>query len=166
MFAPVGARRASWSKVKTSPPAFSILARAVAVKRSAAIDSFGTVRRRLSSVMVPITTIVLPLWESVTLDTMRESETGGRLILDMKRRRKTTLLKLDSVRPVKIPPPISFPLLKSAALRRRRHTGEESVELHQDLQVDVLALGRLAMGAAHMVAVQVDTCIPKSVFAK
>lgn len=38
-----------------------------------------------------------------------------------------------------------------------RTTGEESVELHQDLQVDVLALGRLAMGAAHMVAVQVDT---------
>jgi len=35
--------------------------------------------------------------------------------------------------------------------------GEEAVELHQHLQVDVVALGRLAMGAAHMVTVQVDT---------
>ena len=37
------------------------------------------------------------------------------------------------------------------------HTGKEAVKLHQDLQVHVLALGRLAMGAAHMVAIQVDT---------
>lgn len=99
VFAPVGARSASWSKVRVSPPAFSILALAVAVNRNAATESLGTVRRRLSSVIVPITTMVLPLWASVTLETSRERETGGRLILDIKRRRSTTLLKLDSVRP-------------------------------------------------------------------
>lgn len=37
------------------------------------------------------------------------------------------------------------------------HTGKEAVELHQNLQVNVLAFRRFAMGAAHMVAVQVDT---------
>jgi hypothetical protein len=66
----------------------------------AATDSLGTVRRRLSSVTVPITTTVLPFCDSLTLETRRESETGGRLIRDIKRRRSTTLLKLESVRPV------------------------------------------------------------------
>ena len=37
------------------------------------------------------------------------------------------------------------------------HTSQEAVQLHQHLQVNVLALGRLAVGAAHMVTVQVDT---------
>lgn len=40
---------------------------------------------------------------------------------------------------------------------RIRAACEETVELHENLQVDVLALRRLAMGAAHMVTVQVDT---------
>lgn len=39
-----------------------------------------------------------------------------------------------------------------------RHTGQEAVELHQELKVNVLALGRLAVCAAHMVTVQIDTC--------
>lgn len=39
------------------------------------------------------------------------------------------------------------------------HTREETIEFHENLQVNVLALRRLAMGAAHMVTVQVDTCI-------
>ena len=100
MFAPVGARRASWSRVRVSPPAFSILALAVVVKRRAATDSLGTVRRRLSSVTDPMTTTVFPLWDSVTFEAIRERETGGRLILDINRRRSTTLLKFESVRPV------------------------------------------------------------------
>lgn len=37
-------------------------------------------------------------------------------------------------------------------------TCEEAVQLHQDLQIDVLALRRLAVRGAHMVTVQVDTC--------
>lgn len=39
-----------------------------------------------------------------------------------------------------------------------KHTGQEAVELHQELKVDVLALGRLSVCAAHMVTVQIDTC--------
>jgi hypothetical protein len=38
------------------------------------------------------------------------------------------------------------------------HTSQEAVQLHQNLEVDVVALGSLAVGAPHMVAVQVDTC--------
>lgn len=37
------------------------------------------------------------------------------------------------------------------------HTSQEAVQLHQNLQVHVLALGRLAVAAAHMVTVKVDT---------
>jgi hypothetical protein len=37
-------------------------------------------------------------------------------------------------------------------------TSQEAVELHQNLQVDVVTLGSLAVAAPHMVAVQVDTC--------
>jgi phosphoribosylformimino-5-aminoimidazole carboxamide ribonucleotide (ProFAR) isomerase len=38
------------------------------------------------------------------------------------------------------------------------HTGKEAVKLHQNLQIDVVALGSLAVATPHMVAVQVDTC--------
>lgn len=38
-----------------------------------------------------------------------------------------------------------------------RATGEEAIELHQNLQIDILAFRRLAMAATHMVAIQVDT---------
>jgi len=37
------------------------------------------------------------------------------------------------------------------------HTSQEAVKLHQNLQVDVVTLGSLAVAAPHMVAVQVDT---------
>lgn len=37
------------------------------------------------------------------------------------------------------------------------HTCEKAIEFHENLQVDVLTLWRLAMSAAHMVTVQVDT---------
>src|SRR5688572_1712582 len=73
-------------------------ARAVAVKRSAAMVSLGQTSMRLSSVMVPTTTTVR-LSSLAMLDAMRERETGGRLVLDINRRRRTTLLKLASVRP-------------------------------------------------------------------
>jgi hypothetical protein len=59
----------------------------------------GTVNKRLSSVTVPITTIVLLLDFSDVLATIREIETGGLLMRDIKSRRRTTLLKDDSVRP-------------------------------------------------------------------
>jgi hypothetical protein len=37
------------------------------------------------------------------------------------------------------------------------HTSKEAVKLHEHLQVNVLALRSLAVAAAHMVPVQVDT---------
>lgn len=98
MLLPVGALRANWSRVKTSPPAARIRARAVAVNRRAATVSLGTVKRRLSSVTVPTTTMILLFDFSDVLATMRETETGGLLMRDMKSRRRMTLLKDDSVR--------------------------------------------------------------------
>lgn len=64
--------------------------------------SFGTVRRRTSSVMVPMTTRVLAFsgaWEA--WPTIREREMGGRLVRDMKRRFRTTRLNFEFVRPVR-----------------------------------------------------------------
>jgi hypothetical protein len=98
---PVGDLKANWSRVKTSPPAARIRARAVAVKRRAATLSLGTVKRRLSSVTVPIMTMVLLFDFSEVLATILERDTGGLLIRDMKSRRRTTLLKEESVRPNK-----------------------------------------------------------------
>jgi len=101
VFAPVGALNASSSKVRHSPPAAVILALAVAVNFIAAMLIFGTLRKRLSSVTVAITTTVLLAFASdAAVAAMRDMDIGGRLILDMKRRRRTTLLKAASVRPV------------------------------------------------------------------
>lgn len=36
-------------------------------------------------------------------------------------------------------------------------TSQEAVQLHQELEVRIVALGRLAVGAAHVVAVEIDT---------
>jgi len=38
-----------------------------------------------------------------------------------------------------------------------RHKGKESVELHQELEVDIVALGSFAMAVSHMMAIEVDT---------
>jgi hypothetical protein len=35
--------------------------------------------------------------------------------------------------------------------------GQEAVQLYQELEVDIVALGRLAVGAAYVVAVEIDT---------
>ena len=65
--APVGAMRASWSKVNHSPPAFRILSLAVLVKRRAHTRIFGTSYIRTSSVMVPTSTAIFPLFPSMNL---------------------------------------------------------------------------------------------------
>ena len=62
--------------------------------------SLGTVKRRLSSVTVPTTTIVRLSSSPDLFEAIREMETGGLLIRDIKSRRSTTLLKDDSVRPI------------------------------------------------------------------
>ena len=37
-------------------------------------------------------------------------------------------------------------------------TSQETVKLHKELKVDIVTLRRLAVSAAHMMGVQVDTC--------
>jgi hypothetical protein len=48
VFEPVGARRASWSRVKAAPPAATMRSRAALVKRRAATVILGTVVKRMS----------------------------------------------------------------------------------------------------------------------
>lgn len=85
-----------------------------------------------------------------------------------------TLLKLASVRPAKLSDeashtrgdlgvwtPKNYALEVTGLLRasrwREQHTGQEAVELHQELEVDIVALGVLAMSALDVVAVKIDT---------
>lgn len=42
--------------------------------------------------------------------------------------------------------------------RGKSRTGKEAVQLHQELDVDIVALGSLAVGVPHVVLVQIDTC--------
>jgi hypothetical protein len=56
VFSPVGARRASWSNVRHSPPALTILALAVSVNLRAVTFMAGISWILLSSVIVPTTT--------------------------------------------------------------------------------------------------------------
>lgn len=67
--------------MRHSPPAAVMRALAVAVNRRAATESFGTVKRRLSSVMVPTTTTVLLFDFSETLATILEIDTGGPIVI-------------------------------------------------------------------------------------
>lgn len=101
IFDPVGARIASSSSVRHSPPALVILARAVVVNRKAAMDNFGTLMSRLSSVTVPTMATVRSAFDaslgSVICRAMLEMDTGGLFILDMKSLRRMTLLNLESV---------------------------------------------------------------------
>ena len=39
-----------------------------------------------------------------------------------------------------------------------QRTSKESVEFHEQLEVDIVTLGRLAVGVPDVMAVQVDTC--------
>lgn len=95
VLAPVGARRASWSRVSTSPPALTMRSRAAWVNRRAATVIFGTVVRRMSSVTVPTWTMTFELRSGVleVSFTIRERERGGRLFLERKRRRRITYLR-------------------------------------------------------------------------
>jgi uncharacterized protein (DUF2345 family) len=97
--------------------------------------------------------MVLLLDFSEVFATIREIETGGRLMRDIKSRRRTTLLKDDSVRPVaRGSVYLSSP--KGAGL-----TGQEAVQLHEQLEIDIIARGRLAVRAANVMSVEIDTCM-------
>jgi hypothetical protein len=92
VFEPTGARRASWSKVKASPPAFKIRSFAEVVKRRAAMDSFGISNNRTSSVTVPTFTMIFESRsdaEEVSL-IIFDRERGGRLVFERKSRRRRT----------------------------------------------------------------------------
>ena len=65
---------------------------------------------------------------------------------DMKRRRRTTLLKDASVRPVCRT--LTQPMYDIEV--ELQHTSENPIDLHQALQVDIVALGSLSMAASHM----------------
>lgn len=49
-------------------------------------------------------------------------------------------------------------IVSSVGMDGSELTGQEAVQLHQELQVGIVALGRLAVSAAHVVAVEIDTC--------
>lgn len=92
VFEPVGALRASWSRVNASPPALMMRSLADCVNRRAAIESFGIVFRRMSSVTVPTWTMIFdPRSEVLDVSfTIRERERGGRFVLLRKSRRNMT----------------------------------------------------------------------------
>lgn len=39
-----------------------------------------------------------------------------------------------------------------------RLTGQEAIELDKKLEIDIVALGRFAMGAPNVMDIQIDTC--------
>ena len=84
------------SIVRQEPPALTILARAVSVKRRAAISSLGSSKSLMSSVTVPTTTAVLPVLSPRCL-TILERDTGGLMVLEATNLLRMVLQKLDSV---------------------------------------------------------------------
>lgn len=88
VFDPVGARRASWSKVKASPPAFKMRSFAEVVKRRAAMVNFGISNSRMSSVTVPTLTMTFESRSGAdeVSFTIFDREIGGRLVFERKRR--------------------------------------------------------------------------------
>merc|ERR1719385_73550 len=97
VFFPVGALRASWSKVMISPPAFKILSRAFSVTLRAQTVILGISKILVSLVMVPTQTTVLSAFPGFfMLRTRRAMERGGRLILLMKSLFRMILLNLAS----------------------------------------------------------------------
>lgn len=100
---------------------------------------------------VPMTTTVLLLDFSDVLATILEIETGGLLIRLIKRRRSTTLLKDESVRPTE------RLAVEEVRAMRTELTSQEAVQLHQELEVDIVTLWRLAVSAANVMGLEIDT---------
>jgi len=88
-------------------------------------------------VMVPTTTaVLLARWSPFILRTRRAKDIGGRLMRDMNRRLRMTLLKLDPVR------------------------GQEAVRLDQEAEVDILGDWRITVWAllvVTLVVTDIDT---------
>ena len=86
----------SSSIVRQVPPFLVILARALSVKRRAAISSLGTSKVLMSSVTVPTTTTVRPVLVPTCLIILLR-ETGGLLVLEATSLLSTVLQKDESV---------------------------------------------------------------------
>jgi len=78
----------------------------------------------------------------------------------MKRRRSTTLLNEESVRPECDGCQQSTRPCRSKdnPLKGPKLTGQEAVKLHQELEVHIVALGSLAVRVPLVVLAQIDTC--------
>lgn len=85
------------SMVMQEPPAATMRARAVSVKRRAATVSLGTLRIRISSVTVPTTTAVRSVFLPRCLISL-EIDTGGRAVREHTSLRRTVLQKAESLR--------------------------------------------------------------------
>ena len=72
---------------------------------------------------------------------------------DIKSRRRMTLLKEESVRPGTCELGLKMKLWRG----RMVLTGQETVELHEQLEVHIVTLGRLSVSAADMMSVEIDT---------
>merc|ERR1712223_1062035 len=94
VFFPVGALRASWSKVMISPPAFKILSRAFSGAQRVIL---GTSKILMSLVTVPTTTAIFSALPAFFMFlTSLEMKSGGRLILLIKSLLRMILLNLAS----------------------------------------------------------------------
>ena len=101
---PVGALRASWSKVRACPPAATILSLALVVNLKAQMVSFGTVRSLSSLVTVETVTMILFAFTSLFFSllflrflTILERETGHLLLRLWLSLLSKILLNLESV---------------------------------------------------------------------
>lgn len=161
--APVGATVASWSNVMHSPPAATMRARAVSVNLSAHTFSLGTSYSRTSSVTVPTSTAIFPsalAMNAASLDSelrptcmssrkishreascvgteVRGDERGigrrGWVAGGRAQRRAVDFAHKEALEHDRV----------ELGIRAAR---EEAIQLHQQLDVDVIALGRRARG--------------------
>lgn len=106
--------------------------------------------------------MVLPTWASAEClfaltETRREIDIGGRLVLDMNRRRRTVALNWEVVRPAFLIISTQTSIIALFKVLWIARTGEESIQLHQELQVDIVALGLLTVPVTDMVCIKIDT---------
>merc|ERR1719468_786285 len=95
--APRGERSANLSKVRHSPPAFSICFRAFSVNRRAHTLNFGTSYKRVSEVTVATTTAILSSLPVMNFDSFC-MDIGGLFRRVVFKRLRMPLLNLESVR--------------------------------------------------------------------
>merc|ERR1719239_440693 len=169
VFLPVGALRASWSKVIISPPALRILSRAFSVTCRAQTVILGTSKILRSLVMVPTqTTILSALPVCLTFLTTLAMDRGGRLIFDIKSLFRMILLNLASVcltflttlamdRGGRLIFDIKKPLQDDLVELSFSPSGQKPVKFDEEPQVDILRLRSNPPGLPVLVVTDIDT---------